>query len=83
MLSKWPLFAAAFGLLTCLMFSRANSKQVSGAAQQHARPNQLQAAPSLNEELAKFRRVEMPFHSAGLTSREQQMVAKLVQASGS
>jgi hypothetical protein len=81
MLSKWPLYAAAFGLLTCVLFSQANSKQISGTAQEQARPNQLQAAPSLNEELAKFRRVPMPFHSQGLSAREQDLVKKLVEAS--
>src|SRR5579872_2027756 len=81
MLSKWPLFAAVFGLLTYVMFSQANSKQISGTAQERARPNQLQVAPSLNEELAKFRRVPMPFHSEGLSAREQDLVKKLVEAS--
>ena len=81
MLSKWPLFAAAFGLLTCVLFSQANSKQISGIAQERARANQLQVAPSLNEELAKFRRVPMPFHSQGLSAREQDLVKKLVEAS--
>ena len=50
-------------------------------AQEHARANQLQVAPSLNEELAKFRRVPMPFHSQGLSAREQDLVKKLVEAS--
>ncbi len=81
MLSKWPLFAAAFGLLTCVLFSQANSRQISGIAQERARANQLQVAPSLNEELAKFRRVPMPFHSQGLSAREQDLVKKLVEAS--
>src|ERR1700728_4502470 len=31
--------------------------------------------------LAKWKNVEMPFHSAGLTDRERQMVLKLVEAS--
>ena len=81
MLSKWPLFAAVFGLLTYVMFSQANSKQISGAAQEQARANQLQVAPSLIEQLAKFRRVPMPFHSQGLSAREQDLVKKLVEAS--
>ena len=81
MLLKWPLFAAAFGLLSYVVFSQANSRQVSGTAQEHAGPNQLQAAPNLNEELAKFRRVPMPFHSQGLSAREQNLVKKLAEAS--
>jgi hypothetical protein len=35
----------------------------------------------LADRLAKFRRVPMPFHSAGLAPREQQLVGKLVEAS--
>src|SRR6202790_4376176 len=31
--------------------------------------------------LAKWKNVDMPFHSAGLTDRERQMVDKLVEAS--
>lgn len=81
MLPKWRLFAAAFGFLTCVIFSQANPKQTSGTAKAPARPNQLQVAPDLNEELAKFRRVPMPFHSEGLSAREQALVKKLVEAS--
>jgi hypothetical protein len=39
------------------------------------------AGPNLDERLAKWKPVEMPFHSAGLSAREKQMVAKLVDAS--
>jgi hypothetical protein len=37
-------------------------------------------SPNLREELAKFRPVKMPFDPATLTSREMQMVGKLVKA---
>ena len=40
-----------------------------------------QVAPDLAQRLEKFKRVQMPFHSAGLTSREKKMVEKLVDAS--
>jgi hypothetical protein len=40
----------------------------------------LDAALSVNAILAKFRTVEMPFHSEGLTPREKQMVDQLVEA---
>ncbi|HEV3317401.1 MAG TPA: Zn-dependent hydrolase [Candidatus Angelobacter sp.] len=36
---------------------------------------------NLNSELRKFKKVRMPFNSAGLTSRERRMVLKLVEAS--
>lgn len=38
-------------------------------------------AADLDQRLAKFRRVQMPFHSEHLSARERQMVAKLVEAS--
>jgi hypothetical protein len=41
----------------------------------------LQIAPDLDQRLAKFREVRMPFHSQGLSAREQKMVEKLVDAS--
>src|SRR5580698_8084945 len=38
--------------------------------------------PDLAERVAKFKLVHMPFNSAGLSARETEMVAKLVDASG-
>jgi hypothetical protein len=38
--------------------------------------------PDLAERVAKFKLVDMPFNSAGLSAREKEMVAKLVEASG-
>jgi hypothetical protein len=38
-------------------------------------------APSAAERLAQWKQVNMPFHSAGLSARERQMVEKLVDAS--
>ena len=40
----------------------------------------MQVVPDLDQRLAKFRSVEMPFHSAGLTAREVKLVEKLVDA---
>jgi hypothetical protein len=53
--------------------ARAKTKVQSGA-------QNLVIAPNLMEELAKFKPVRMPFDSAHVTTREQQMVAKLVEA---
>ena len=36
--------------------------------------------PDLEQRLARFRQVQMPFHSTGFAAREQKMVAKLVNA---
>jgi hypothetical protein len=41
----------------------------------------LQIAPDLAQRVAKFRRVQMPFHAERLSPRERQLVAKLVDAS--
>jgi hypothetical protein len=42
----------------------------------------LVVVPDLAQRVAKFKPVKMPFDSSGLTSREKQMVAKLVDAAG-
>jgi len=42
----------------------------------------LKVAADLEQRLARFRRVQMPFRAAGLSAREQQLVHKLVEACG-
>ena len=42
----------------------------------------LVVVPDLAQRAAKFKPVEMPFHSQGLTARERKMIDKLVDASG-
>jgi hypothetical protein len=54
---------------------------MSGSAARGAASAGAQVAPDLAQRLEKFKRVQMPFHSAGLTSREKRMVEKLVDAS--
>ena len=54
---------------------------MTGSAAKGAESAGMQVVPDLAQRLAKFRRVEMPFHSAGLTAREVKMVEKLVDAS--
>src|SRR5579872_961654 len=44
-------------------------------------PAHLTVAPDLSQQLARFKRVEMPFHSEGLSAREKELVQKLVDAS--
>jgi hypothetical protein len=56
-------------------------KPMTGSAAKGAESAGMQVVPDLAQRLAKFRRVEMPFHSAGLTAREVKMVGKLVDAS--
>ena len=54
---------------------------MTGSAAKGAASAGMQVVPDLDQRLAKFHRVEMPFHSTGLTAREVKMVEKLVDAS--
>ena len=61
----------------------AQSKKVmTGSAAKGGAPANLHVAPDFAQRLAKFHRVQMPFRTAGLSAREQQLVRKLVQACG-
>jgi len=51
-----------------------------GPSKSQSATQNLVISPNLEKELAKFKPVQMPFDSAHLTAREQQMVAKLVEA---
>ena len=57
------------------------SRVMTGSAAKGAASARMQVAPDLDQRLARFRRVRMPFQSAGLTTREQKLVQKLVDAS--
>jgi hypothetical protein len=56
------------------------NRPMTGTAARGAVSAQLQVAPDLPQQLARFRRVNMPFHAARLTPRERQLVEKLVEA---
>jgi hypothetical protein len=73
-------------LLACFILSTTISAQkekrpMTGSAAKGAESAGMQVVPDLDQRLAKFRRVEMPFHSAELTAREVKLVEKLVDAS--
>ncbi len=55
---------------------------MTGSAAKGGAPANLQVATDLAQRLAKFQRVQMPFRTAGLSAREQQLVRKLVEACG-
>src|ERR1700681_4809953 len=57
-------------------------KVMTGSAAKSGAPANLKVAADLSQRLARFRRVQMPFRTAGLSAREQQLVRKLVQACG-
>src|SRR5882762_11312403 len=58
------------------------TRRMTGSAAKGPVSAGLKVAPDLDQRLAKFRRVRMPFNRAGLTVREQQLVKKLVEACG-
>lgn len=55
---------------------------MTGSAAKGGAPANLKVAPDLDQRLAKFQRVHMPFHATGLSAREQKLVRKLVEACG-
>jgi len=58
------------------------TRKMTGSAAKGPVSAGLKVAPDLDQRLAKFRRVKMPFNRTGLTAREQQLVRKLVEACG-
>jgi hypothetical protein len=86
--SLLPLAVRAAIAVTILYPLAANQHSVA-AAQSGAATSAKSASsakpyvvPDLAERVAKFKLVHMPFNSAGLSAREKDMVAKLVDASG-
>jgi hypothetical protein len=59
---------------------RTKTHFMTGSAAKAGAPANLKVAPNLDQRLAKFRRVQMPFRAAGLSVREQRLVRKLVEA---
>ena len=57
------------------------SRVMTGSAAKGAASAGMQVASDLDQRLARFRRVRMPFQSAGLSVRERKLVEKLVDAS--
>ncbi len=55
---------------------------MTGSAARSGAPANLKVAADLEQRLARFRRVQMPFRTAGLSARERQLVRKLVEACG-
>jgi hypothetical protein len=79
-LGPWVSLLIAIFLLPTSSTQK-GQKPMTGSAAKGAESSGMQVVPDLDQRLAKFRRVEMPFHSAGLTAREVKMVEKLVDAS--
>jgi hypothetical protein len=72
-------------MLLMSTFGEAQQKKargMTGSAAKGGAPANLKVAADLEQRLARFRRVQMPFRTAGLSAREQQLVHKLVEACG-
>lgn len=88
MKNRWTSYGPV--LFSVLLMSTSGATQAAqkkshamiGSAAKSGAPANLQIAPGLEQRLAKFRRVEIPFHTGGLSAREQQLVHKLVEACG-
>jgi hypothetical protein len=76
----------ALVFFVCLLLSVSQGAQtgkprvMTGSAARSGVPANLEVVPDIAERVAKFRRVEMPFRTAGLNARELQMIRKLVEA---
>jgi hypothetical protein len=68
-------------VINSLSAAQKADQPMTGSAAKGPESAALQVAPDLAKRLAKFREVHMPFHSDGLTTRQVQVVEKLVDAS--
>jgi hypothetical protein len=80
LINCWPAFL--FLILLAASSAAQPTRLMTGSAAKAGAPANLKVAPDLGQRLAKFRRVQMPFSTTGLTAREQQLVRKLVEACG-
>ena len=73
-----------FFILLMVTFGATQPKKtvMAGSAAKGSAPADLKVAADLGQRLARFRRVQMPFRTADLSAREQQLVHKLVDACG-
>jgi len=80
-LGPWVVFLLVFFFLPSNISAQKGHNPMTGSPTKGTEPAAMHVVPDLDQRLAKFRRVEMPFHSTGLTAREVKMVDKLVDAS--
>ncbi len=81
MIPGWSVPLLVIFSMVPLTAAQKTHKSMAGSAAKGAASAGMQVAPDLDQRLARFREVRMPFHSAGLTTRERKMVQKLVDAS--
>src|SRR6202795_4181437 len=88
-IKNWNYFLAHCGLVLVFLLlmpsfaaERPKKKVMTGPAAKSGAPANVKVATDLAQRLARFRRVQMPFRTAGLSVRQQQLVRKLVEACG-
>jgi hypothetical protein len=84
MIKQGCLLSLLLSLLMTSSSTAQNKKRpatMTGSAAKGAASSGMQVVPDLAERLAKFHRIDIPFHSAHFTARENKMLTKLVDAS--
>jgi hypothetical protein len=79
---RYSAFLILLFLTSSVVPAQRKTTLMTGTAAKRGAPANLKVAPDLEERLAKFRRVQMPFRTEGLSARDQQLVRKLVEACG-
>ena len=77
-----PVLLVIFLIATSAAAQQKRTRVMTGSAAKSGAPANLKVVPDLEQRLARFRRVQMPFRSSSLSIREQQLVRKLVEACG-
>jgi hypothetical protein len=72
-------FLLAVLLMSSLTPAQNNKSSANGSMKHDV--SALEVVPDLSQRLARFKMVQMPFNSTGLTAREKALVEKLVDAS--
>jgi Peptidase family M49 len=80
-LPLWFIPLVVFLLMVPPIPAQKTRKLMTGSAAKGAASAGIYVVPDLGERLAKWRVVNMPFRSTGLTAREVKLVEKLVDAS--
>src|SRR3984893_5910643 len=80
--ARWALVLVFLLLMPTFATEQRKKRVMTGAAAKSGAPANLKVTADLAHRLAKFRRVQMPFRTADLSAREQQLVGKLVEACG-
>src|ERR1700674_5344814 len=80
--ARWALVLVFLLLMPSFATEQRKKKVMTGSAAKSGAPANLKVTADLAQRLARFRRVQMPFRTAGLSAREQQLVRTLVEACG-